>query len=70
MGLTCGGPLLERSVPAVKLSPKYQVVIPPAIRQAFKLKPGQKIEVVVYDGRITLAPAIEALERLVVPPPW
>ena len=43
-------------MPAVKLSPKYQVVIPPAIRQAFKLRPGQPIEVVVYEGRITLVP--------------
>lgn len=41
---------------AVILSPKYQVVIPPTIRAAFKLKPGQKIEVVVYEGRITLVP--------------
>ena len=41
---------------AVTLSPKYQVVIPPAIRTAFKLKPGQRIEVVVYEGRITLVP--------------
>lgn len=43
-------------MPAVKLSPKYQVVIPPAIRQAFGLKPGQKFEVIVYEGRITLVP--------------
>ena len=41
---------------AVTLSPKYQVVIPPTIRNAFQLKPGQKIEVVVYEGRITLVP--------------
>ena len=49
---------LSRSVhvSAVTLSPKYQVVIPPSIRTAFKLKPGQKIEVVVYEGRITLVP--------------
>jgi AbrB family looped-hinge helix DNA binding protein len=40
----------------VKLSPKYQVVIPPAIRRAFRLAPGQRIEVVVYEGRITLVP--------------
>ncbi len=53
-------------MPAVKLSPKYQVVIPPAIRQAFKLTPGQKIEVVVYEGRITLVPVgpLKALRGL------
>ncbi len=53
-------------VATVKLSPKYQVVIPPAVRQAFKLKPGQKIEVVVYEGRITLVPVgpLKALRGL------
>lgn len=40
----------------VKLSSKYQVVIPPDIRRAFKLAPGQKLEVVVHEGRITLVP--------------
>lgn len=54
---------LEPRVPAVKISPKYQVVIPPAIRRAFKLKPGQRIEVVVHEGRITLVP-VGPLRRL------
>lgn len=40
----------------MKLSPKYQVVIPASIRRAFKLEPGQPIEVIVYEGRITLVP--------------
>lgn len=43
-------------MPPVKLSPKYQVVIPLAIRRAFRLAPGQRMEVVVYEGRITLVP--------------
>ena len=43
-------------MPSVKLSPKYQVVIPPAIRRAFRLAPGQYMEVVVHEGRITLVP--------------
>jgi len=53
-------------MPAVTLSPKYQVVIPPAVRQAFRLKPGQKIEVVIYEGRITLVPVgpVKALRGL------
>ncbi len=41
---------------AVTLSPKYQLIIPPVIRAAFKLKPGQRIEVVAYEGRISLVP--------------
>ncbi len=43
-------------MPPAKLSLRYQVVIPPAIRKAFGLAPGQEIDVVVYDGRITLIP--------------
>lgn len=43
-------------MPPVVLSSKYQVVIPPQVRRAFKLSPGQKIEVVVHEGRITLVP--------------
>jgi AbrB family looped-hinge helix DNA binding protein len=40
----------------VTLSPKYQVVIPKSIRSALKLRPGQKMKVIEYDGRIELIP--------------
>ena len=40
----------------VTISPKYQVVIPKAIREQLKLKPGQKIEAIVLDDRIELIP--------------
>ena len=40
----------------VKVSPKYQVVIPKSIRDALKLRPGQKMRVIEYDGRIELIP--------------
>ena len=40
----------------VTVSPKYQVVIPKAIREALKLRPGQKIRVIEYDGRIEMIP--------------
>jgi len=40
----------------VTLSPKYQVVIPKAVREALHLRPGQKMQVVEYDGRIELIP--------------
>ena len=40
----------------VKVSSKYQVVIPPDIRRAFKLAPGQRLEVIVHEGRIVLVP--------------
>jgi AbrB family looped-hinge helix DNA binding protein len=40
----------------VIVSPKYQVVIPKNIRDALKLRPGQKMRVVEYEGRIELIP--------------
>ena len=41
---------------AVTLSPKYQVVIPKTVREALKLHPGQKMQIVEYAGRIELIP--------------
>jgi len=40
----------------VTVSPKYQVVIPKAVRESLGLRPGQKMQVVEYDGRIELIP--------------
>jgi AbrB family looped-hinge helix DNA binding protein len=40
----------------VTVSPKYQVVIPKTIREALHLRPGQKMQVVEYGGRIELIP--------------
>jgi len=36
----------------VTLSPKYQVVIPKSVRNVLNLRPGQKMQVVEYNGRI------------------
>ncbi len=41
---------------SVTLSPKYQVVIPLPVRRAMRLRPGQKMRVVEYEGRIELIP--------------
>jgi len=38
----------------VRLSPKFQVVIPKEIREELSLRPGQRIQAMVYDGRIEL----------------
>ena len=38
------------------ISPKYQVVIPKKIREAMHLTPGQKVQVITYEGRIELIP--------------
>ncbi len=38
------------------VSPKYQVVIPLRVRRALGIRPGQKIQVIPYEGRIELIP--------------
>ena len=38
------------------ISPKFQVVIPKAIRERLGLSPGQKMQAVLYGGRIELIP--------------
>ncbi len=40
----------------VKVSPKYQVVIPKEIRELLELRPGQEMRVFEYDGRIEYIP--------------
>jgi len=41
---------------SVTVSPKYQVVIPKTVRESLKLRPGQKMQIVEYVGRIELIP--------------
>ena len=41
---------------SVTVSPKFQVVIPKTIRESMNLRPGQKMQVVEYAGRIELIP--------------
>lgn len=38
------------------VSPKYQVVIPRKVRQALGIRPGQKVHVIPYQGRVELIP--------------
>ncbi|MCJ7706271.1 MAG: AbrB/MazE/SpoVT family DNA-binding domain-containing protein [Anaerolineales bacterium] len=38
------------------VSTKFQVVIPLRVRQALGIRPGQKIQVIPYEGRIELIP--------------
>jgi AbrB family looped-hinge helix DNA binding protein len=40
----------------VKVSPKYQVVIPKEIRESLHITPGQRMQVVQYENRIELIP--------------
>jgi AbrB family looped-hinge helix DNA binding protein len=40
----------------VTISPKYQVVIPKAVREKLGLAPGQKVEALALEGRVELVP--------------
>jgi len=46
----------------VTVSPKFQVVIPKKVRQSLSLRPGQKMQVVEYDGRIEFIPERDITE--------
>ena len=46
----------------VTLSPKYQVVIPKSVRNALDLRPGQKMQVIEYNGRIEFIPERDIAE--------
>jgi AbrB family looped-hinge helix DNA binding protein len=46
-----GGP-----VDVVTISPKFQVVIPRTVRERLGLSPGQKVQALVYEGRVELIP--------------
>ena len=40
----------------VILSPKYQVVIPKEVRKRLELRSGQRLQIIVRGGTITLVP--------------
>jgi AbrB family looped-hinge helix DNA binding protein len=46
----------------VSVSPKYQIVIPRAVRESLRILPGQKVQVIQYEGRIELIPVRPASE--------
>ena len=41
---------------AVKVSPKFQVVIPKKVRHSLNIQPGQKLQVIEYGQNIVLIP--------------
>lgn len=47
---------------AVTISPKYQVVIPKEVRETLKLYPGQKLQVLLYEGHVELIPELSIAE--------
>jgi AbrB family looped-hinge helix DNA binding protein len=47
-------------VETVTVSPKYQIVIPRAVRESLGIRPGVKVQVLQYEDRIELV----ALKRI------
>lgn len=47
---------------AVTISPKFQIVIPKAIRESLHLRPGQKVQAIQYGDRIELVPMVPLSE--------
>jgi AbrB family looped-hinge helix DNA binding protein len=54
---------MEGAMSTVTVSPKFQVVIPRQVREEFDIRPGEKVQVFVYEGRIELVP-VRPLRRL------
>ena len=48
---------------AVTVSPKYQVVIPKDVREQLGIVAGQKMQLMIYQGRIELIP-LRPMEEL------
>lgn len=46
----------------VKVSPKYQVVIPVEIRKSLGIRPGTKVHVLQYENRIEYIPVKDMKE--------
>jgi AbrB family looped-hinge helix DNA binding protein len=46
----------------VKVSPQYHVVFPRKIRESLGIRPGQRLQVLVYEGRVELIPLREMKE--------
>jgi AbrB family looped-hinge helix DNA binding protein len=40
----------------VKISSKYQMVIPRSIREKWNIQPGQKVRLIIYGNRLEVVP--------------
>ena len=47
---------------SVKISPKYQVVIPKKLRETLNLTPGQQVQMIAFEDRIEMIPVREISE--------
>ncbi len=47
---------------SVKISPKYQIVIPKRLRELLNLKPGQQVQIIAFEDRIEMIPVRQISE--------
>jgi len=52
----------EQRITTITISPKFQIVIPKAIRDLLSLAPGQKFQAIAYEDRLELIPVRPARE--------
>ena len=55
-------PFYHFGMETVKLSSKYQVVIPRSVRTRLRLKPGMKLQVIEYSDRVEFLPVRKAAD--------
>jgi AbrB family looped-hinge helix DNA binding protein len=46
----------------VKVSPQFHVIFPRKVRKSLGIRPGQRLQVLVYEGRVELIPVKEMKE--------
>jgi len=54
---------MEKAMTTVKISPKFQVVIPKELRERMHLRPGSELTVLQFGSRIELIP-VEPVKSL------
>ena len=55
--------MMVTQMETVTVSPKFQVVIPLAIREALGIQPGQKVQVLACQNRIEYIP-VQPMQRM------
>jgi AbrB family looped-hinge helix DNA binding protein len=53
---------MEAAMATVKVSPKFQVVIPREVREELGIKAGESVQIFLYDGRIEFVPVTSVRE--------
>lgn len=54
----------ENRMTIAKLGGRYQIVVPKDVREALQLKPGDRLEVKVENGKVIMTPQVSHTSRL------